>query len=46
MRFQDVPQFTHSAGYMVNVGLDFLARHYTHYIIEYGLDVNPDFQRG
>src|SRR5574338_1066311 len=46
MRFQDIPQFTRSAGYMVNVGLDYLARHYTRYVVEYGLDVSPDFQRG
>jgi hypothetical protein len=45
-RFQDIPQFTRSAGYMVNVGLDYLARHYARYVVEYGLDVCPDFQRG
>ncbi len=45
-RFQDIPMFTRSAGYMVNVGLDALARHYTHYVMHYGLDVSPDFQRG
>jgi hypothetical protein len=45
-RFQDIPQFTKSAGYMVNVGLDYLARHYWRYVTKYGLDVSPDFQRG
>jgi hypothetical protein len=30
---------------MVHVGLDGLARHYTHYVVDYGLDVSPDFQR-
>ncbi len=45
-RFQDIPQFTKSAGYMVNVGLDYLPRHYWRYVTEYGLDVSPDFQRG
>jgi len=45
MRFQDIPQFTRSPGYMVHVGLDHLALHYTHYVVDYGLDVSPDFQR-
>jgi len=45
-RFQDIPTFTRSAGYMVHVGLDYLARHYTRYVVEYGMDVSPDFQRG
>jgi len=46
MRFQDIPQFTKSAPYMVNVSLDYLSAHFTRYVVEYGLDVNPDFQRG
>jgi hypothetical protein len=45
-RFQDIPTFTRNAGYMVHVGLDYLARHYSRYVIEYGMDVSPDFQRG
>lgn len=45
-KFADIPQFTRSAGYCVNVGLDYLARHYLHYVTDYGLDVSPDFQRG
>lgn len=46
MRFRDIPQFTRSASYMVNVGLDYLPQHYSRYVLEYGLDVCPDFQRG
>lgn len=46
MRFRDIPQFTQCAGYMVNVGLDYLADHVFHYVKEYGLDLSPDFQRG
>jgi len=46
MRFADIPQFTRSAPYMVNVSLDYLSAHFTRYVVEYGLDVNPDFQRG
>lgn len=45
-RFSDIPQFTRSAGYMVHVGLDHLARHYARMVTHYGLDVSPDFQRG
>ncbi len=45
-RFQDIPQFTRSPGYMVHIGLDYLMLHYTRYVVEYGLDVSPDFQRG
>ena len=44
--FRDIPQFTRSASYMVHVGLDYLASHYAHYVLHYGLDVSPDFQRG
>ena len=44
--FRDIPQFTRSASYHVNVGLDYLARHYAHYVTDYNLDVSPDFQRG
>lgn len=46
MRFRDIPEFTSSAGYMVNVGLDYLAAHVAHYVVDYGLDMSPDFQRG
>lgn len=46
MKFSDVTQYTRSAGYMVNVTLDHLVGHYVRYVTEYGLDVNPDFQRG
>lgn len=45
-RFRDIPQFTRSAGYCVNVGLDHLPIHYAKYVQDYGLDVSPDFQRG
>lgn len=45
-RFQDIPTFTKSSGYMVHVGLEYLPAHYTRYVAEYGLDVAPDFQRG
>lgn len=45
-RFTDIPPLTRTPSYMVHIGLDYLARHYTRYVTEYGLDVNPDFQRG
>lgn len=45
-RFLDIPQFTQCANYAVDVSLDYLPHHYAHYVIDYGLDVSPDFQRG
>ena len=45
MLFRDIPPFTRSSSYMVNVGLDYLSAHYARYVVHYGLDVNPDFQR-
>lgn len=45
-RFQDIPMFTRNASYMVHIGLDYLPAQYTRFIVEYGLDVSPDFQRG
>lgn len=44
-RFEDIPTFTRSAGYTVNIGLDYLMHHYLRYVDHYGLDVSPDFQR-
>lgn len=45
MLFRDIPPFTRSSSYTVNVGLDYLSAHYARYVVHYGLDVNPDFQR-
>jgi uncharacterized protein with ParB-like and HNH nuclease domain len=44
-RFQDIQRFTRSAGYAVDHELSYLRQGVGHYL-EYGLDVNPDFQRG
>lgn len=44
--FRDIPTFTRNAGYMVNVGLDYLPDQYIRFVVQYGLDVAPDFQRG
>lgn len=46
MRFQDIKPYTRHSCYMVHVGLDYLARHVARYVLEYGLDMSPDFQRG
>ena len=45
-KFADIPLLTQCTGYMVNVGLDYLPAHYARYVIKYGLEVSPDFQRG
>jgi len=44
-RFQDIPRFTRSAGYMVNVGFAYLVKYYAQCVVDYNLDVSPDFQR-
>lgn len=44
-RFEDIPQFTRNAPYGVDIAWDYLARHYMREVIDFGLDVNPDFQR-
>lgn len=46
MQFRDIKQYTRSANYMVNVDLAYLPDHLAHYVLEYNLDVSPDFQRG
>lgn len=45
-QFGNVKQYTRHSGYGVDVGLDYLPVHYARYVMHYGLDVNPDFQRG
>lgn len=44
-RFRDIPPYTKSPPYTVNVGLGYLVAHYTMCVTEWGLDVSPDFQR-
>jgi len=44
-RFQDIPQFTRSAPYAVDISWEYLHLHYTRAIVEDQLDINPDFQR-
>jgi len=45
-RFRDIPKFTRSGSYEVDVSLAYLPQHMKTYVEEYGLDMNPDFQRG
>lgn len=44
MKFRDIPQFTRSADYRVNVGWDYLETWLKHER-EISLDLDPDFQR-
>jgi hypothetical protein len=46
LRFRDVPKFTRAASYACDVSWHFLPDHYARYVREYGLDVDPPFQRG
>jgi hypothetical protein len=45
-RFQDIPQFTSFSGYSVHVGWDYLARNVARHVLDYNLNMEPDFQRG
>lgn len=47
-RFRDIPQFTQSASYGVDVSWDYLEKHLEHWKSEgrvAGVDLDPDFQR-
>lgn len=46
MRFSDIPQFTRSGTYEVDIPLLHLRRVISNYKEDYGLQMNPDFQRG
>lgn len=46
MKFKDITQFTQLSGYHVNVGLHYFEEYIERLIEEYGLELNPDFQRG
>ena len=45
MNFKDIPPFTRSASYAVDISFEHLPRSYARYVVEHGLNVNPDFQR-
>lgn len=50
MRFRDLPKFTNSGHYAVNVSWNFLEQQLEHYMERHKgiapLEMNPDFQRG
>lgn len=46
MRFREIPQYTRWATYGVDVGWSYLKTHLKLQVEEYGLDLDPDFQRG
>lgn len=46
MKYSDIPQFTRSGAYNVNVPFDYVKSEINHFIEDYGLQLNPDFQRG
>lgn len=46
MKFNDIPQFIRSGSYEIDVSLDYLERALDGWEEDYGLDLNPDFQRG
>lgn len=46
MKYSDIPQFTRSGTYQVNVPLEYIKREIDSFIDEDNLQLNPDFQRG
>lgn len=46
MRFRDIPTFTKSGSYEIDVPLSFIKSAIEEYKETYGLEMNPDFQRG
>jgi uncharacterized protein with ParB-like and HNH nuclease domain len=46
MKFSEIEQFISSGSYEIDVSLDFLKRTLQHWEEDYGLELNPDFQRG
>lgn len=46
MRFSDIKPFTKDGDYEVNIGLKYLESTLSEYEKDYGLELNPDFQRG
>ena len=45
MKFQDIPQFTKTAAYAVDVFWDYLEQQLTHYADSNILELDPEFQR-
>ncbi|MFR5263759.1 hypothetical protein [Clostridium sp.] len=46
MKFSDIEQFTKSGDYEVSIRLNHLEKTLKEYDEDYGLELNPDFQRG
>jgi hypothetical protein len=44
-KFRDIPQFTRSGSYQVNVSWRYLEEQFAQYEKGYGLELDPDFQR-
>ena len=46
MKFSDIPTFISSGNYEIDVPLAFIKRQLKRFEEDYGLELNPDFQRG
>ena len=46
MRFVDIPKFTSDGSYNVDIPVNYIERTLADYKEAYGLELNPDFQRG
>ena len=45
-KFRDIPQFTKSSNYHVDVAWEYMVSDWLPEMIKHGLDLDPDFQRG
>ena len=45
-RFSDIPQYTRDGHHTTTVTMDHLLYHVDRWVTNYGLELNPDFQRG
>ena len=46
MKFSDITQFTNPGNYQIDISLKYLPKTIREYEEDYGLELNPDFQRG
>lgn len=46
MKFADIPQFDQFGSYAVHIGWDYLPAQVVRHVLQMGLDLDPDFQRG
>lgn len=46
MKWNDIPKFTSYGSYAIDVPWNYLNEHIQNWVLDYDLELNPDFQRG